>query len=434
MRAIDIIVKKREGGSLNKNEIEFFLNSYQAGDIPDYQISAFLMAVLFQGMEKEELLHFTQTMTQSGDITMFPKKDLFIIDKHSTGGVGDKTSIALAPLLSSLGMGVAKLSGRGLGFTGGTIDKFESIEGFAFKTEAKDMIHLLEKTGIGLMGSSDSIVPIDKKLYALRDVTGTVQSVPLIASSIMSKKLALDSDAILLDVKVGNGSFMKTIEEAKTLAQTMYDIGKYANRNIACLLTNMNQPLGNAVGNALEFIEAVETLKGNGPDDFTELVLYLAGASLVLQGICTEIKDGIDIARKKLGTAEPLQMLADFITLSGGNGNVVFDYGLLKPARNTAGVVAERDGYIASFDTASIGNAAMILGAGRATKDAIIDHSVGLILKKKTGDRVQKGEDIAVIYYNDDTNVEQCIQLIQKSIVLSNEKQDTPSVVLDYIH
>lgn len=433
MRAIDIIIKKRDGKSLEKSEIEFFLNSYLDGSIPDYQVSAFLMAVIFKGMEKDELLHFTQTMTNSGEIINFPNKKKFVIDKHSTGGVGDKTSIALAPLLASMDIGVAKLSGRGLGFTGGTIDKFESIEGFKFKTSAMDMLTLLEETGIGLMGYSDTMVPLDKKLYSLRDVTGTVPSIPLIASSIMSKKLALETDAILLDVKVGNGAFMKTPELAKELALQMYDIGIRAGRKISCLLTNMNQPLGSAVGNSLELIEAVETLKDNGPEDFTQLILYLAGASLMLKGEVSNIEEGISHAKTHLGTATPLKFLSSFIEKSGGNGQVVHDYSLLKSAKNEMELLAEQDGCINAFKTDDIGLAAMLIGAGRKTKEDIIDHSVGLKIIKKQGDMVKKGDCLVKIFYNSNENLDSCIETLKNSISISTQQTSSSPLIIDHI-
>jgi len=294
MRIVDIIQKKREKEILTDEEIRFLLENYQAGEVPDYQIASFLMAVYFNGMTTEELKVFTETMIDSGETIDFPGVEKFLIDKHSTGGVGDKTTIALAPIFGALGMGTAKLSGKGLGHTGGTIDKFESIKGFKFSNSKEELVKIVNETGTGLMGQADTIVPLDKKLYALRDVTATVSSIPLIASSIMSKKLAVHADAIILDVKVGSGAFMKNLTEARKLAQTMYDLGKAFDRNIVCMLTNMDEPLGNAVGNSLEIVEAVETLKGNGPEDFTYLVEVLGAQALILKGDVKTLEEGIE--------------------------------------------------------------------------------------------------------------------------------------------
>lgn len=431
MRVVDILTKKRCGDALTKTEISFLLNSYLKDEIPEYQISAFLMAVVFQGMTSEELLFFTQTMTNSGDTLSLPNTNRFIIDKHSTGGVGDKTSIALAPLLASLDLGVAKLSGRGLGHTGGTIDKFESIAGFKFMTHAHDMITILEKTGIGLMGYSDKIVPLDKKLYSLRDVTSTVESVPLIASSIMSKKLAVESDAIVLDVKVGNGAFMTTIEEARELAHTMCSIGKGAKRKIACVLTNMNQPLGYAIGNSLELIEAIETLKGNGPKDFTDIVLMLAGVSLFLRGDVQSIEDGKAIASKFIGHPAPLKHLEHFIQLSGGNKAIVQDYTLLPQSTHTHTIYAKHSGFIHSFNTLDMGNAAMIIGAGRATKTDVIDPAVGIISHTKQGDTINKGDALATIHYNNEKLLKPCATLIEQSINISTTQGKIFPLIFD---
>ena len=313
MRVVDIIQKKRENEILTEEEIRFLLENYQIGKVPDYQIASFLMAVYFNGMNTEELKVLTETMIDSGETIDFPGVEKFLIDKHSTGGVGDKTTIALAPIFGALGMGTAKLSGKGLGHTGGTIDKFESIKGFKFSNSKEELIKIVNETGTGLMGQAETIVPLDKKLYALRDVTATVPSIPLIASSIMSKKLAVHADAIILDVKVGSGAFMKNIDEARELATTMYKLGKAFDRNIVCMLTNMDEPLGNAVGNSLEIVEAVETLKGNGPSDFTYLVEALGAQALILKGDVKTLEEGIERVKKVIENGEALIMLKKFI-------------------------------------------------------------------------------------------------------------------------
>ena len=332
MRAVDIIEKKRDGKVLGSEEIKFLLEEYLKGNIPDYQISAFLMSVYFQGMAEEELKYFTTEMINSGDIVEFSGTHKFLVDKHSTGGVGDKTTIALAPILAALGMGTAKLSGKGLGHTGGTIDKFESIKGFKFSETKEELIKLVTETGIGIMGYSDKIVPLDKKLYSLRDVTATVSSIPLIASSIMSKKLAVYADAIILDVKVGTGAFMKNYEEAKKLAETMYKLGKQFDRKIACMLTNMDEPLGNAVGNSLEVIEAIETVKGRGPKEFQDLVITISAQALKMKGDVATMEEGKRKVIEILESGKALQYLKNFIKESGGDPKICDDYSLFEIA------------------------------------------------------------------------------------------------------
>lgn len=434
MRIVDIISKKRQGYALKDDEITFLLQSYLEKKCPDYQMSAFLMAVVFQGMNDGELYTFTTTMRDSGKTIRVPHTSKFIIDKHSTGGVGDKTSIALAPLMASLNVGIAKLTGRGLGHTGGTIDKFESIPGFAFPDHAQDMATMIDKTGIGLMGYSNEIVPLDKQLYTLRDVTSTVQSIPLIASSIMSKKLALESDAILLDVKTGNGSFMKKLEDAQALAQTMHRIGTRAKRNTACILTNMDQPLGTTVGNSLEVIEAIETLKGKGAQDFTELILTLAGVSLMLKKDVKSIEEGKTIAKQLLGTDAPLHHLAQFIEFCGGDTDVLHDYTKLPQTRHTVDIHAEKSGYIASFRTSDIGIAAMIIGAGRATKEDVIDPAVGITILCKQGQKVTQGDVLATIHYNDAQNLAHCKSLLREAICIDREQPVVTPLILDIIY
>ena len=432
MRIVDIIQKKREKQILTDQEIRFLLENYQAGEVPDYQIASFLMAVYFNGMTTKELKIFTETMIDSGETIDFPGVDKFLIDKHSTGGVGDKTTIALAPIFGALGMGTAKLSGKGLGHTGGTIDKFESIKGFKFSNSKEELIKIVNETGTGLMGQADTIVPLDKKLYALRDVTGTVPSIPLIASSIMSKKLAVHADAIILDVKVGSGAFMKNLKKARELAQTMYDLGKAFDRNIVCMLTNMDEPLGNAVGNSLEIVEAVETLKGNGPEDFTNLVEVLGAQALILKGDVKTLEDGIKRVKEVIKDGTALQMLKKFIKGSGGNPDICDDYSLLNIATETFEFNVDESGYIKHINAEKIGQAAMMLGAGRATKDDVIDHSVGIIMHKKVGDQFESREAILTLYHKNNMR-DEIIETLRSAFVFSKEKVDKVPTILDMI-
>jgi pyrimidine-nucleoside phosphorylase len=432
MRAVDLIEKKRDGYNLNADEIKFLLEEYLAGKVPDYQMAAYLMAVYFQGMAPEELKNFTQEMINSGDIIDFPGVERFLVDKHSTGGVGDKTTIALAPVLGALGMGTAKLSGKGLGHTGGTIDKFESIPGFKFSETREELTELVNKTGIGIMGYSDSIVPLDKKLYSLRDVTATVPSIPLIASSIMSKKLAVHADAIILDVKVGSGAFMKTMEEARKLAETMYELGKLFGRNIVCMLTNMDEPLGRAVGNSLEVIEAVDTLKGKGPEEFQELIITLAGQALKMKGDVATLEEGKKKAEEVIKSGEAVQNLKDFVAASGGNPEICDDYTLLPIAKEIESFTADRDGYISEVEAEEIGRAAMILGAGRATKEDEVDHSVGIVMNVKVGDYVKAGDKLLDIYHKGNLT-ESVLNILRAAIKYSDENVENKKIILEII-
>ena len=406
MRAVDLIEKKRNKEELSKEEISFLLNEYLKGNVPDYQMSAFLMATYFNDMTAGELLEFTTIMRDSGDIVKFDDVEKFLVDKHSTGGVGDKVTVVLAPILSALGMGTTKLSGKGLGHTGGTIDKFEAIEGFKFSNTREEVVSIANKTGIGLMGYSDKIVPLDKKLYSLRDVTGTVPSIPLIASSIMSKKLAIQSDVIILDVKVGDGAFMKDISHAKELAKRMIEIGKGAGKQVKVVLSNMDEPLGYSIGNANEIVEAIETLKGNGPEDLKEVVYTIALLSLKAKGEIKDLSEGKKKIDEVINNGTALEKLSQFITESGGDGNLINDYSLLPQPKEVMEVLSAKEGYVSKIKAEEIGKAAMIIGAGRATKEDVIDHAVGIKILKKVGDKVNKNEKIAEIYYNDSKNVE----------------------------
>lgn len=433
MRIVDLIEKKREKEELTKEEIKFLLNEYLVGNVPDYQMSAFLMATYFNDMTAGELLEFTMTMRDSGDTVKFDDVDKFLVDKHSTGGVGDKVTIVLAPILSALGMGTTKLSGKGLGHTGGTIDKFESIKGFKFSKTRDDVVKIANKTGIGLMGYSDKIVPLDKKIYALRDVTATVPSIPLIASSIMSKKLAIQSDVIILDVKVGDGAFMKDIEHAKELARRMIEIGTGAGRKVKVVLSNMDEPLGYSIGNANEIIESIEMLKGNAPKDLKEVVYTIAELALKAKGEITELSEGVEKIDAVINSGLALSKLREFIIESGGNGDLVDDYSILPAAKNKMEVFSNKEGYVSKIKAEEVGKAAMIIGAGRATKEDEVDHAVGLKILKKVGDKIEKGEKIAEIYYNDAKNVEDSKNMILDAYVLQDEKVLEPKAILEII-
>ena len=433
MRIVDLIEKKREKEELTKEEIKFLLNEYLVGNVPDYQMSAFLMATYFNDMTAGELLEFTMTMRDSGDTVKFDDVNKFLVDKHSTGGVGDKVTIVLAPILSALEMGTTKLSGKGLGHTGGTIDKFESIKGFKFSKTRDDVVKIANKTGIGLMGYSDKIVPLDKKIYALRDVTATVPSIPLIASSIMSKKLAIQSDVIILDVKVGDGAFMKDIDHAKELARRMIEIGTGAGREVKVVLSNMDEPLGYSIGNANEIIESIEMLKGNAPEDLKEVVYTIAELALKAKGEITELSEGIEKIDDVINSGLALSKLREFIIESGGNGDLVDDYSILPIAKNKMEVFSNKEGYVSKIKAEEVGKAAMIIGAGRATKEDEVDHAVGLKILKKVGDKIEKGEKIAEIYYNDAKNVEDSKNMILDAYVLQNEKVLEPKAILEII-
>jgi pyrimidine-nucleoside phosphorylase len=429
MRAVDLIQKKRDGKELNDKEISWLLDGYLEGSIPDYQMSSFLMAVYFNGMTKEELTTFTGKMMHSGELIKFDGIEKFLIDKHSTGGVGDKTTIALAGLFACFDIGTAKLSGRGLGHTGGTIDKFEAIKGFSFPETKERMIDVINKTATGIMGASDKIVPLDKKIYALRDVTGTVMSIPLIASSIMSKKLAVYADGIILDVKVGSGAFMKDLDKARALAEAMLMIGEGFERKVVTVLTEMDQPLGYAVGNALEVIEAIETLKGRGPKDFTELVETLVAVALQIKGDVKTLEEGKAKVDEVIKSGKAIEHFREFIKEYGGNPDITEDYTLLPTAKNVLEYRAEQEGYIAGIEAEEVGKAAMVLGAGRATKEDEINHAVGLVLEKKIGDKVEKGEVLAKVYYDSDQNLESSLRLLGGAYTYSSAKVESSSVV-----
>ena len=433
MRVVDIIDKKKKNKELTKAEIEFLLEGYLKGTVPDYQMSSFLMSVYFNNMTKDELTNFTLTMKDSGDTIYFDNLDHYLVDKHSTGGVGDKVTVVLGPILSAVGMATTKLSGKGLGHTGGTIDKFEAIRNFKFSTTKEELVEVASKTGVGLMGYSDNIVPLDKKIYALRDVTATVDSIPLIASSIMSKKLAIQSDLIILDVKVGDGAFMKTIEDARELSRRMVEIGNSVGRKTIAVLTNMEEPLGYNIGNANEIVEGIEALKGNWSDDLKEVVYEIVYLALKHKG---EVKTYEEAAKKideVIDNGHALELLRQFIELSGGDGEVVNNYELLPTPKSVLEVFSEEDGYVTKIKAEEIGKAAMVIGAGRATKEDEVDHAVGIELKKKVGDKVKKGEVIAEIYFNDEKNVQSSKEMVLDAYVIGKEKIENIKNILEVI-
>lgn len=433
MRIVDIIQKKRDNIELNKEEIDFLLDECTKGNVPDYQLSAFLMATYFNDMSDKELIEFTLKMRDSGDIIKFDKIDKFLVDKHSTGGVGDKVTVVVAPIISALGMATAKLSGKGLGHTGGTIDKFESIKNFKFSQTKDELMDIANKTGIGLMGYSDKIVPLDKKIYSLRDVSATVPSIPLIASSIMSKKLAVESNVIILDVKVGDGAFMKDIHQARTLAKRMITIGKGAGRHTFVVLSNMDEPLGYNIGNSNEIIEGIEALKGNISKDLKEVVYTIVGLALKSSGRVNTIKEAEPLIDEVINKGLALEKLKEFITCSGGNGELVNNYNLLPKAKHILEVKAEKQGYVTKIKTEEIGKAAMVIGAGRATKDSIIDHAVGLKVVKKVSDKVNVGDTICEILYNDETYVNDSKNLILDAYVIEDKVLEEPKTILEII-
>ena len=433
MRVVDIIDKKKKNNELTKAEIEFLLEGYLSGKVPDYQMSSFLMSVYFNNMTKDELTNFTLTMRDSGDTIFFDDLDHSLVDKHSTGGVGDKVTVVLGPILSAVGMATTKLSGKGLGHTGGTIDKFESIRNFKFSTTKEELVEVASKTGVGLMGYSDNIVPLDKKIYALRDVTATVDSIPLIASSIMSKKLAIQSDLIILDVKVGDGAFMKTIEDARELSRRMVEIGNSVGRKTIAVLTNMEEPLGYNIGNANEIIEGIEALKGNWSSDLKEVVYEIVYLALKHKGEVKTFEEASEKIDEVINNGRALELLKQFIELSGGDGEVVNNYELLPTPKSVLEVFAQEDGYVTKIKAEEVGKAAMVIGAGRATKEDEVDHAVGIELKKKVGDKVEKGDLIAEIYYNDDKNVESSKNMLLDAYIIGNEKIENIKNILEII-
>lgn len=433
MRAYDIIHKKREGKKLSKEELEFLIKGYVQGDIPDYQMSAWAMAVFFQGMDAEETANLTMLMAESGDMIDLSDIEGIKVDKHSTGGVGDTTTLILAPLVASAGIPVAKMSGRGLGHTGGTIDKLESIPDFNTSMSRDRFIDNVNQHGVAVVGQTGNLTPADKKLYALRDVTATVESIPLIAGSIMSKKIAGGADAIVLDVKTGSGAFMKEIDEARELARTMVAIGEQVGRKTMAFITDMNQPLGCAVGNALEVKEAVETLKGNGPEDLTNLCIELGAGMLELAGRVGDLEEGKELLREKLKNGDALNKFSEMIAAQEGNQEIVDDFNLLPETDKKVEIKAEKDGYISNIEALEVGISAMLLGAGRETKDSEINLAVGIVLEKKVGDKVKKGETLAVLHVDDEKNLEEAKSKLAAAFSYSKEKPEKKELIYEII-
>ena len=431
MRAVDIIMKKRDGYKLSKEEIEFMVNGFTDGSIENYQMSAFTMAIYFSGMDDEEATYLTLAMLHSGDELDLSKINGLKVDKHSTGGVGDKTTLVVTPIVASLGIKVAKMSGRGLGHTGGTLDKLESIPGYNISISDDDFIKQVNDIGIALIGQTAELAPADKKLYALRDVTATVDSIPLIASSIMSKKLASGADIISLDVKVGSGAFMKNVEEATKLAELMVEIGKNCNRNMTAILTNMDEPLGLAVGNSLEVIEAINTLNGQGPDDFNELCLTFAAHLIYDAKGAATIEEARKLAERQIENKQALHTFAKLVKAQGGDDSYIYDVKKFTKAKYVVDVYAKEEGYVSKIDALAIGNAAMLLGAGRAKLTDKIDHSVGVVLNKKVGFAVTKGDVLATIYANKDDVSKEC-EMILNAYSISASKVE-PHLILKIV-
>ena len=431
MRAVDIIEKKRNGLELTDEEIKWIIDNYTNDSIPDYQMSALLMAIYFQGMNKHEAATMTKAMVESGDQIDLSEIEGIKVDKHSTGGVGDTTTIILAPLVASVGAPIAKMSGRGLGHTGGTLDKLEAIPGFHIELTSDEFIDAVNKHKIAVIGQTGNLTPADKRIYALRDVTGTVNSIPLIASSIMSKKIAAGSDAIVLDVKVGSGAFMKTVEDANRLGQTMVEIGEKVGRRTMVVVSDMSQPLGRAIGNALEVKEAIETLRGEGPEDLTELVLTLGSQMVVLGGKAETLDEARSLLEEAIQSGKALDKLKEFLTTQGGDANVVDDPSLLAQAKYQIELPAQHSGKISEMQAEKIGIASMLLGAGRASKEDEIDMAVGIVLNKKIGDDVKEGESILTIHSNRE-DVSDVVELLQENITIADEVSE-PKLILNTI-
>ena len=433
MNIIDIIIKKRDGGILNKEETDFFVSSAVKGEIADYQISAMLMAIFLKGLNHTETALLTDAMAHSGETYDLSKIKGIKVDKHSTGGVGDTTTLILAPLVASLGVPVFKMSGKGLGFSGGTIDKLESIDGINTTLSKEEAIRLVSKNGIVIMGQSQNLTPADKIFYSLRDVTGTVESIPLIVSSIMSKKLAAGADSIVLDVKCGSGAFMKDYASAKELAMGMVEIGRKMNRKITAVISSMAQPLGNYIGNSLEVIEAIEVLKGNAKGDLLDVSLTLGSCMLKNAEKCNSIEEGRKMLAENIKNGKGLEKLRELIIQQNGNPNIIDDYSLLPHAKHSFKVLSTSEGYITEMDTSKIGRASVETGAGRKTKADILDYGAGLIMKVRLGEYIKEGKEIAEIFASSE---EKCIaaqNIMLSAIKTSSEKPSKEKLILDII-
>ena len=433
MRMYDLILKKKQGGELSTDEIRYMIEGFTEGSIPDYQMSAMTMAICFRGMTPRETVDLTLAMRDSGDVLDLSGIKGVKVDKHSTGGVGDKTSLALTPIIAALGVPVAKMSGRGLGHTGGTIDKLECFDGFTTALSEEQFAGNVNTIGIAIAGQTANLAPADKKLYALRDVTATVDQMSLIASSIMSKKLASGSDAIVLDVKTGNGAFMKKLEDSRALAKEMVSIGTMAGKKTVAVITDMDQPLGRAVGNSLEVREAIDTLRGEGPADFKEVVFARGSQMLMLAGRAADEKEARALMEGVIEDGSALDKFAQFVRAQGGDAAPVYDTSLLPVAGKTLEVTAKESGYVHRILAEDIGIACMTLGGGRETKESAIDLSVGIILEKKNGDAVSDGEVLATIYGNDDAKMQAAYEKIAHAYEIAKEPAAFVPVVREYI-
>ena len=431
MRMVDIITKKRDGKALSTEEIQFFVTGYTNGDIPDYQASALAMAIYFQGMTTRELGDLTLAMAHSGDMVDLSSIHGIKVDKHSTGGVGDTTTLILAPLVAAVGVPVAKMSGRGLGHTGGTIDKLEAIDGFQVEIPEEKFIDLVNRDKVAVVGQSGNLTPADKKLYALRDVTGTVESIPLIASSVMSKKIASGADAIVLDVKTGDGAFMKTEKDAEDLAHAMVEIGNEVGCQTMAVISDMSQPLGFAIGNALEVKEAIDTLKGHGPEDLTELVLVLGSQMVVLAHEADTLEEAREKLEEAIHSGKAIEVFKTFVENQGGDASIIDHPERLPQAQYCIEVPAKKTGYVSKIVADQIGIAAMKLGAGRETKEDDIDLAVGIVLHKKVGDAVTEGESLMSLYANTE-EVDDIIRFIEENVVISDHA-DKPMLIHEII-
>ncbi len=432
MRMFDIIRKKRDGAALSEQEIKWFIEGYVKGEIPDYQVSALLMAIYFNGMTVEETAALTFAIRDSGEKLKFNNIEGLRVDKHSTGGVGDKTSLIVTPIVATLGVKVAKMSGRGLGHTGGTVDKLEAIPGFRTDLPIEEFEEIVNRVGIAIVGQNATLAPADKLLYALRDVTATVDSLPLIVSSIMSKKLAADDDCVVLDVKTGSGSFMKTPEASRELAERMVAIGKAAGKRMRALITDMDRPLGNGIGNTIEVVEAIETLKGRGPADLTELSIALASHMLVIsdRGTYEQCEKNV---RRVIDSGEALATFAKMAEAQGGDPDWILNPEKFPTAEHSKEVKAERDGYITSVNTEGYGTASLLLGAGRNTMDDKIDFAAGIKLIKKTGDKVSKGDTLAILYASDKSKFDAAERCFINATVISDVKPEVRPIILDIV-
>lgn len=428
-----LIKKKRDGEKLSKEEIQFMINSYTSGDIPDYQMSAFTMAIYFQGMDAVETAHMTEAMMHSGDVIDTSSIPVATVDKHSTGGIGDKVSLILAPLVACCDLAVPMVSGRGLGLTGGTLDKLEAIPGYRTDLSEQEFINTVNEVGVSITGQTSSLAPADKAIYALRDVTATVESIPLITASIMSKKLAAGVDSLVLDVKYGHGAFMTELADARELAQSMVAVGQAMNKNVAAIITCMNSPLGHAVGNTLEIIEVIEALKGNGPKDLMEVTMALAAEMLIFGKIAKDKQSAIDILQQHIDSGAALAKFKAMVIEHGGDGSFIDDPSKFNAATLQQAFTAKQSGYIAAVNAELVGKASLLLGAGRVTTDDNVDHAVGISDLCKIGDRIEHGEILAVLHGQQQADLDKAKALLAEAFVVSEQLVAVSSRIVEYV-